>query len=75
MLPQRPLGVLPGFLLALGFGSDASLYSFVVRARLAWVCDWRTYSSYHVSVRLRIKQGAGLSVVWTRDENIPQGCP
>ena len=33
------------------------------------------YFEYHAHVRLRFKLAAGLGEPWTRDANIPQGCP
>ena len=33
------------------------------------------YFEYHAHVRLRCKLAAGLGEPWTRDGDIPQGCP
>ena len=33
------------------------------------------YFEYHANVRMRFKLASGLGEPWTRDGNIPQGCP
>ena len=40
---------------------------------LAWFRH--AYFQYHLHVRLRFKNAAGLGEPWTRDGGIPQGCP
>ena len=38
-------------------------------------CFRYAYFEYHAHVRLRFKLASGLGEPWTRDGDIPQGCP